>query len=566
MLTTEKGSNGPQYAVREQAFLEWFERTRPARYKEYVQQCECGGPAMWLNYLWLNGDTYVDSGYFKCCRVPIVDRRVYFRTFVQAVVQDIPFDAVDQFSEDTSPVYVPNDHDGRVKLNALLSVIEYGEDVVYIGSGPETVEINRMKEIATIELIDPFLAEPGTLLTYPIQGKTVINDAYYEGFEIDQLRLQEAPRYFAKKKQVAETDAYFVLPGSSEGRYTNDEAFKFVMFDYLAKLVGCRSRDEAITFALSKVVYAPVLRAARPKTMASRIEYANLETLEGEEVPFSALALFVPEPQVKCGGIVIAKKKIEELYREKPLREEHIEYLLRLLSQKESDKEEERKLYMEELVKYPVMRQMNWALVRGLKPLPEISINDDVREQFLDILYSEEKQGYLGRQVKGSTDFVDLINKLTYGQRVLHMFCGDGQYTKEISRAASVHMKSKILLRQHDLEDNRIDKTKFNFQKDCEGADWLLFVNVLHRNDLDIDMNGLRRFNILVIDYDCKRFRRDVSRIHEAGLCCAAFRPHFSVHTLQDFQILSTNGSFGSFCAVRYKVIDKCFRENKSIK
>lgn len=331
MLHTDKKSDGLQYAVRKKSFEVWMKFNRPTQWEYYLNELPYGGPSMWLNYLWLDGDKYREDGGMQHCVVPISDRRCYFRTYLAAVVQNIPFETIDNFSDDTSPVYSPNGHDGRAKLNALLGVIQEGETVIYIGSGSETVESHHMAKINAIKMIDPYLAEPGLLSTYPIDADVVINDAYYEGFEEDQRRLSSANTYFAKQMYVDEKDYLFILPGSGESRYTNDTRFEHVFTLYLAKLISCRTRDEAAFFSLDKVLSRVAKNLAHTESLGSRLELKNVTSLTGEKVPFRACALFLPNVNFECGGIIHGKDYVVAEYRTKQVESDVADYLLRLM-------------------------------------------------------------------------------------------------------------------------------------------------------------------------------------------------------------------------------------------
>jgi len=354
MLQADKKSDGPQYAVRKTTFELWMKRNRPCQWEYYMNEQPYGGPSMWLNYLWLDGDKYREEGGIQHCVVPISDRRCYFRTYLAAVVQNVPFEMIDCYSDDTSPVYNANDHDGRVKLNSLLGVIQEGESVIYIGSGSETVESHHMAKIAEIKMIDPFLAKPGILSTFPLDADVVINDAYYEGFEEDQRRLGLVSRYFAKQVFVEEDDFLFILPGSSESRYTNDARFEHVFTLYLAKLISCRTRDEASFFSLDKVLSRVAKNLAYTDSLGSRLELKNVTSLTGEKVPFRACALFLPNTNLECGGIVHGKDYVVAEYRTRPVEQDVSSYLLRLLhghdlkdvSNKKKKKKKKIKKYM----------------------------------------------------------------------------------------------------------------------------------------------------------------------------------------------------------------------------
>jgi len=115
--------HGLQRACKERWFLDWMRKERPDHFIEYETGLDYGHYSMWLMYLWQDGDAYSEEGIMKNCVVSLGDRRSYFRTAIQALVSNIPFDAVAEYSEDTTAVYKPSGHDGEWKLNMLVSLL-----------------------------------------------------------------------------------------------------------------------------------------------------------------------------------------------------------------------------------------------------------------------------------------------------------------------------------------------------------------------------------------------------------------------------------------------------------
>jgi len=577
MLGTERKSDGQQYAVRKSTFEMWMKRERPQQWQYYVDELPYGGPSMWLNYLWLDGDTYRETGGMVNCVVPVADRRCYFRTYLAAVVQNIPFELIDNFSDDTSPVYESTQHDGRMKLNALLGVIQPGDKVIYLGSGAQTVETAHVSTYAELKLVDPYLADRGILSTFPLDTEVVINDAYYEGFEVDQLRLVNVPRYFAKQEVVAEDDFLFILPGSSEARYTNDERFLSVFTLFLAKLISCRTRDEAAFFSLDTVLYRSAKNLAQVDSLGSRIELKNVTSLSGEEIPYRACALFLPFENYICGGVLHGKDYIVSEYREKPVEDDVASYMLQLLRGHDkkdiTNKKKKKKnlkannqtcgvqddvdvdvvFFKEELKKYTAFAKLNWQLVRGLESVVVNVYPCEIRRKMLEKCYTLPFNG-VTTPLMGVKELVPfIVSQFEDGDVVLHAYCGDGEYTTLLEAEAFKKNKKNISFIQHDSVDVRISKKK-KFYSQLIEADWIILRHALHSRR--VIENDLRTYNVLIVDFDVKTSRLDVEHIHELGLCKCGGQIDFSfgIHDMRGFEVRIRGATFGQFLCMRRRL------------
>jgi len=298
----------------------------------------------------------------------------------------------------------------------------------------------------------------------------------------------------------------------------------------------------------------------RPETMGHRIEFKHVVPVEkqSDTIPFKEIVLFLPGTQYNLYGVEISKVAIMEEFKTKPIGQDERELLLKLSlgfdhkSQTSNLKDKEKEAvtyYKESLLKFPTLRHLNMAMLRGLKPVTVDTYPSTARYQILRKAYSQVGPKSLGDQIFAVKDFIPTIKKLTAGSRVLHAFCGDGTFTHMLC-----YNDSSPQLRQHDVEDRRIDKTRFEFQQHYEGADFVILRNVLHKTGMIEVLDDLHDVNVIVIDFDRRKAKWDFEHIHEAGLCCNSLHCEFDFgpHRLFDFDVRIRGGAFGSFLAVRY--------------
>jgi len=400
------GRFGPQYLFTKPNFLLWMENSRPQRYKEYLDHLEVGDYAMWLLYLWSDGDNHIDVGAMGACGVPIHDRRVYFRTALTALVDDVSFDHVD-FSDDSSPVYTPSPEDGQLKLSALLGLVDSFPDVLYIGSGGDDVIKRRFAASHTLTCVDICEAIPGTLASYPVSGRIVVSDAYYEGFAYDQLRLASSDGYVSKQQPVTRGDSFLVLPGHSESRWTNLPQFKGFVVDLLARAARGTNRDQIVVDTLSNFG-VPMKYFSVERNMLSRVLHIEVDAPEAVLVPFVEFALCLPFESVRAPTVFVKGEVVSRFRRCGPdpnfiqACKLLLEYRDAVRERKRKEKKDKKKKsgsrakaldekfsVADEWSKSAWYPELNWAIIRGFATRPEYQGNtDELRAEYISKITS----------------------------------------------------------------------------------------------------------------------------------------------------------------------------------
>jgi len=335
---------GVSCSIRHSDFLLWLKGYDNSLYNEYLDAELYGLWPSWLCYLWSDPEKglYATSAELsqgvQSVVVTSADARIYCRTAIQCLLQHKSFDSVEieDFSIDSSPLQSSQWEDGELKLSTLIGVAaSLKEPILYIGSGdfrPEQVEAAKEVEIKRVDVV--YSEEKfDTLISVDLNYPVVINDAYYEGMEVDQRRLKNVKVYYAKKFLVEPTDFLFYLPGLDEPRYTNDKRFKdFIPYFLSHYMVGCATiQSIVLDWYVKKIPGIQrylCLKSEKKKEMKNRLfldvtgrvavnvkykEYAlaaveEVVNVDGRSYTYSAVRLFVAENGFSRGFLVDANE------------------------------------------------------------------------------------------------------------------------------------------------------------------------------------------------------------------------------------------------------------------
>jgi len=521
--------------IRKRDFLAWMEKERPGMYDETLDHFATGGYASWLCYFWIDPEkgknAYSDAGVgiVNDIPVPVPDARSYFRTALRCIIENSGYD--ENFSEDTSPLFLNNFEDGRLKLSILLGVAaSLQKDVLYIGSGSHTIEkqiTDHFVDVKYVDIIDN--TDFDTLISVPIDRPVVVNDAFYEGFELDQKRIGTAEIYYAKQHPVKESDYMFLLPGHREVRYTNDHRFKFFFDSVLSRILTSDNSYSVLkgwyTYNIPGIDRYFGINLAK---LSGRVTAERFATTENEAL-VPEILLFSNEDKCKVGDQIVNKHEVIRLVKENGFSEQFFdtaEKIIKLDSRvntlaakifffskqnKEAKRlkcQTEQEVVIKELNLY-VNFKFNSSQLRNATVTRNYQLTDS---EIIDKVYSKvDRKGWIARRTttrykhrfKANKQFLATIQSYLKNKTLLDYGCGDGTYTETMSNVL-----------YYDTVDSRLNN-KTKWYDGTQQYDAVLFRYVLHHTrEVDQLLEYARGKMLFIIEHDPRGCEKDLHSLH----------------------------------------------------
>jgi len=587
---------------RKEDFLSWLFEYDQILFKELEMSMELGEWPTWLCYLWSHpekqGYAYTDSSSSRFINedgVVASEARRYCRTAIKCLIDHKSFDQVEEFEENDSVFPTPSLDDGRLKLATLLGVVvecHKDETILYIGSGDITSEKQYVIDntATNIEFMDVVKSEgvvQCSLQNVKLDYDVILNDVYDDFMPDYQFRIACVKTYYAKQVKVKESDFYFVLPGLTEPRYTNNILFKDFVRDLLVTYMSnTGSRDSVVMELVRRMFpcFGGLINVLSTDTVAYRREVEKGVVRVGLTLTHLDLAVYLPFLQFSIdtddGRVSYTKQQAQDFVLCNGLSRDFIDYYRNIkvdykkylaffhLSIRKSEGGDE------ELARRKADKKQNLDRLAARYPL---FLYGQCTQLTVDLIHSHITDDKRVGRLTGLNEYPWLYNLPKYSYQSPHR--GEGNFNN--FSVPDCFDLFESLLRNKKVLDFSPDDFAYRTSYSTKGVK-KLYISSKYATNTELSWNGeevdivvfryslvfessLSIFNefsnktIIVLDYDTSKYTKELYQLLRIRYKEVVAKKKASINIFGKemllalgFRVLGEHYKYNSYCAVRY--------------